>query len=282
MKTCKNGGGIVYSHIINNKLNPKRMKRILFVMSVLIMSAVSVSAQDLITKKNGEDIKAKVLEIDNTNVKYKLFDEPDGVTYTMPKSQILMIRYQSGRNEVFNTAASNNNYGTGREPVGDLRPGMKYKELKNIYSYQDWQSGRGDQYNPALMGVCSWLIPGLGQMISGEVGRGIGWLGGTVGCGIVMGIGGALVSEGAYNMYEYDEYGMYYAGIAVMTLGSLAMLTVDICAIVDACRVAKVKNMYEQDMRQNNFSMELRPSIDFVNMATGVQPTAGFTLAMKF
>ena len=262
------------------------MKRILIILSALFVCAATASAQDVITKKNGEDIKAKVLEIDNSNVKYKLFDEPNGVTYTMPKSQILMIRYESGRNEVFNTAsAPNYGYGaTNREPAEGIRAGMKYKELKHIYHYGDWHSGLGDKHNPALMGVCSWLIPGLGQMISGEVGRGFGWLGGAVGCSVLMGIGAGVNADA----YYYDGYDSYYdegaaiAGSVLLLAGSLALLTVDICAIVDACRVAKVRNMYEQDLRKMNYSFELHPSVDYIRMANGVQPTAGLTLAMKF
>ena len=262
------------------------MKRILIVLSALLVCAATVSAQDVITKKNGEDIKAKVLEIDNSNVKYKLFDEPNGVTYTMPKSQILMIRYESGRNEVFNTASTPSyGYGaTNREPADGIRAGMKYKELKHIYHYGDWYSGLGDKHNPALMGVCSWLIPGLGQMISGEVGRGFGWLGGAVGCSVLMGVGagvsaGASYFDGSYWYYDEEQA---IAGTVIMLAGSLAMLTVDICAIVDACRVAKVRNMYEQDLRKMNYSFELHPSVDYIRMANGVQPTAGLTLAMRF
>ena len=259
------------------------MKRILIVLSALLVCAATASAQDMITKKNGEDIKAKVLEIDNSNVKYKLFDEPNGVTYTMPKSQILMIRYESGRNEVFNTA-STPSYGYGainREPAAGIREGMKYKELKYIYHYGDWRSELGDKHNPAVMGVCSWLIPGLGQMISGELGRGFGWLGGAVGCSVVMGVG-AGVAAGAYDEYGYYDEGQEIAGGVVMLAGSLALLAVDICAIVDACRVAKVRNMYEQDLKKMNYSLELHPSVDYIRMANGVQPTAGLTLVMRF
>lgn len=262
------------------------MKRILFILSVLLLGAVTVSAQDIITKKTGEDIKAKVLEIDNGNVKYKLFDEPNGAIYTMPKTQILMIRHESGRNEVFNTAPA---YGMiDRMPVDGIRPGMKYKELKNIYNYNDWYSGLGDKYNPALMGVCSWLIPGLGQVISGEVGRGLGWFGGAVGCSVLMGIGAGVNASAYYvdSYATYDDYGydedIAIAGTVIMLAGSLALLAVDICAIVDACRVAKVRNMYEQDLRKQNYSLELHPSVDYVRMANKVQPTAGLTLAMKF
>lgn len=255
------------------------MKKIIFILSALLVCTATAFAQDVITKKNGEDIKAKVLEIDNTNVKYKLFDEPNGVIYTIPKFQILVIRYESGRNEIFNTVSVplSRNVANDREPIDGLRAGMKYKELKNIYDYIDWRSGFGDRYNPAVMGVCSWLIPGLGQMISGEVGRGLGWLGGTLGCSVIIGVGGGL-SALAYG----EDEGLGIAGFVLSLTGSLAMVAVDICAIVDACRVAKVKNMYEQDLKKMNYSLELHPSVDYIRMANKVQTTAGFTLAMKF
>ncbi len=261
------------------------MKRILFVLSVLLVSAVTASAQDIITKKNGEDIKAKVLEIDNSNVKYKLFDEPDGVTYTMPKTQILMIRYESGRNEVFNTAPATINYGDDREPAEGIRYGMKYRELKHIYNYKDWYSGPGDSYNPAVMGVCSWLIPGLGQMICGEVGRGFGWLAGAAGSSVLLGVASGMASKAMYEA-EYIEDSDYETtnaiGMAFLLAGVISYITIDICAIKDACRVAKVRNMYEQDLRKMNYSLELHPSVDYIRMPNGSQPIAGLTLAMRF
>lgn len=204
----------------------------------------------------------------------------------MPKSQILMIRYGSERNEVFNTASTPScGYGaTNRDPADGIRAGMKYKELKHIYHYGDWYSVLGNKHNPALMEVYSWLIPGLGQMISDEVGRGLGWFGGAVGCSVFMEVG-AGVSAGAeyYNRYDwyYDEE-QAITGTVLLLAGSLAMLTVDICAIVDACRVAKVRNVYEQDLKKMNYSFEQHPSVDYIRIANGVQPTAGLTFAMRF
>lgn len=82
------------------------MKKFLLLAAALVMSAVAMNAQDLLTKNNGEDIKVIVKEIDAQNVKYVLFSEPNGVLYTMPKSEILMIRYASGRNEIFGNQRS--------------------------------------------------------------------------------------------------------------------------------------------------------------------------------
>lgn len=128
----------------------------------------------------------------------------------------------------------------------------------------------GDPYNPALSGVLSFLIPGLGQMICDEVGRGLGFLGGNIGLALVTGVSLGL---------SYD-----YTGAAVIALaGSLGMLALDIVAIVDAVKVAKVRNMYTQDLRQSySFDLNLVPSIDYIPTGTGVQPTVGLTLALNF
>lgn len=174
-----------------------------------------------------------------------------------------------------------------REPVEGLVPGMKYKQLKSIYDYHNWSHEMGDKHDPAVMGVCSWLIPGLGQVISGEVGRGLGWFGGAIGSSIIMSVGAGLTAGAAAMAYESpsaaeEVQGMLITGTVMTIIGSVALLTVDICAIVDACRVAKVRNMYEQDLRRANYSLELHPSVDYIRMADKVQPTTGLTLTMKF
>lgn len=57
--------------------------------------------QDLITKKNGEDIKAKVVEITDDHVKYKRFENIDGPLISIKKKDVLIIRYSNGTNEIF-------------------------------------------------------------------------------------------------------------------------------------------------------------------------------------
>lgn len=247
------------------------MKKLL-VFVVLAFAATTTSfAQDLIIKKNGEDIKAKVLEVTPNEVKYKLFDEPNGVTYTARKSELLMIRYESGKNEVFNTNSYSDLYTTDREPVAGIVPGMKYKVLKPMYNYREYTPTLVDRYSPAWSGVASFFIPGLGQMICGEVGRGFAWLGGSVGCSIIAGVGSGLAAYGSVG------------GAVTCLVASAGVLALDICAIVDGVRVAKVKNMYEQDLKKMYaLDVDLYPSVNYIQLASGVQPTAGFTLAMRF
>lgn len=246
------------------------MKKLIIVLTSVLGLSLPAFSQDIITTRDGDEIEAKVLEIDSQNVKYRLYSEPDGVMYTVRKADLMMIRYENGRKEVFTNQSSFNRMLSQREPAEGLVPGMKYKELKDIYSPSEYISMPGNPYSPGLSGVLSFLIPGLGQMICDEVGRGFGFLGGSVGLVIVTGVG--------------LGYSYYSIGAAVVaTISYIGLLTLDIIAIVDAVKVAKVKNMYVQDMRSAySFDLNLRPSIDYIPSVSGMQPTVGLTLALNF
>jgi hypothetical protein len=232
------------------------MKRLIMLLSALAFFAVSAAAQDFVTKRNGEDIAAIVDEVGPDYVRFRLWDEPDGVTYTMLKNEILMIRYATGRNEVFDQMSSL-----------AVAPMMKYKEMAKVYDYRLYQKSLYDRYSPAGSGVASFFIPGLGQMICGEWGRGFAWLGGHVGCYMLTGISAIAESD------------------TLVLMGIAGLLAIDICAIVDGVRVAKVKNMYMEDLRKSGYyglDVDLYPSVNYVHTASGIQPTAGMTLALRF
>jgi hypothetical protein len=161
----------------------------------------------------------------------------------------------------------------------ELVEGMKYKQVKHMYNYKEYSETMYDRYSPAGAGIASFFIPGLGQMISREVGRGFAWLGGSLAAYILTGVGGVVTSSGEY----YGESQLENTGAIIGLVGMVSMLTVDICAIVDAVRVAKVKNMYEQDLRKKySFDVDFHPSVNYIQTANGVQPTAGLALALKF
>jgi hypothetical protein len=80
------------------------MKYILIVF--VFLRAGFAFGQDTIVQKNGTSIPAKVLEIDKTDVKYKKFENPDGPSYILPKSDVSMIRYQNGSVDSFNIVSS--------------------------------------------------------------------------------------------------------------------------------------------------------------------------------
>ncbi len=68
--------------------------------SLIMISTFSYS-QDVLTKKSGEDIQAKVLEVTSSEIKYKKLDNLNGPTFTILKSDILMIRYENGTKDLF-------------------------------------------------------------------------------------------------------------------------------------------------------------------------------------
>lgn len=257
------------------------MKKLVLFLALAIFGVTMCFAQDVITKQNGDDIQAKVIEIGSTEVKYKKFDNQDGPIYSIPTSEILMIRYENGSNEVFNTAKAPATTSTTAYPAAvaypthvtpqGIKPNMAYKEYKDLYQPSMYIKHYTDQYNPAVMGVCSWLIPGLGQMISGEVGRGFGYLGGTIGCGIVAGVGLSMVGS----------YGSP-VGAAMYIIGGLGILAVDICAIVDAVRVAKIKNMYIRDTRTTAFNIGVQPYVDIMAVGGNTVVPVGLSMVVSF
>ena len=83
------------------------MKR-LILLAFLLVAGYSAFAQDIITKKDETDIKAKISEVGTTEVKYKNFSNLDGPDYTISKSDILMITYENGERDIFNTESKSN------------------------------------------------------------------------------------------------------------------------------------------------------------------------------
>jgi len=76
------------------------MRKILFIVS-LILIQLPLFSQDIIYKINGEEIKAKVSEVDLTTIKYRRFDNPTGPIYTIKKSEVSKIKYENGTVDVF-------------------------------------------------------------------------------------------------------------------------------------------------------------------------------------
>ena len=231
------------------------MRRLIMMFSVLAFFAISASAQDYVTKRTGEDIAAIVEEVGPDYVRYRLWDEPEGVLYTVNKSDVLLIRYATGRNEVI-----------GQTPPMAVTPDLRYRDMAKLYDFRHYTRSVYDNYSPAGSGIASFFIPGLGQMLCDEWGRGFAWWGGSVGCYLVTCV--AALSDAPM----------------LMLMSAAGLLVVDIAAIVDGVRVAKVKNMYLNDLRAAGyaFDVDLYPSVNYVKTNTGVQPTAGLTLAFKF
>ena len=86
------------------------MKRILFQAAFMLLST-TVSAQDVIVKKNGEEIRAKVEEVGEQSIRYRKFTNLTGPVYSIARGEVFVIRYESGAKDIIST--------------GLLRPGKR-------------------------------------------------------------------------------------------------------------------------------------------------------------
>ena len=77
------------------------MKKIILTALISIFTLTFCFSQDLITKKSGEDIQAKVLEVTTSEIKYKKFDNQNGPTFSILKPEVLLVRYENGTKDMF-------------------------------------------------------------------------------------------------------------------------------------------------------------------------------------
>ena len=111
---------------------------------------VALSAQDIITKKDGTTLDVKVLTATPDGVKYRIMSEHNGPVYFISSEDFTKIQYKK-----------------------NLRPNMKYKELRRIYRTKDYVHYENAAYQPGIMGIASFLVPGLGACLADEWQRGL-------------------------------------------------------------------------------------------------------------
>jgi hypothetical protein len=76
--------------------------KICFISTLFILfTGLRAQGQDVIVQKNGEEIKAKVEQVLDTEIKYKKFDNLSGPLYSIKKSELFMIKYENGSKDVF-------------------------------------------------------------------------------------------------------------------------------------------------------------------------------------
>ena len=81
------------------------MKNVL-VLTILSLVALNVAAQDVVVKKDGSTILAKVLEVNQDNIRYKKYSNRKGPTYTIRISDVMTINYENGEKETFDVSAT--------------------------------------------------------------------------------------------------------------------------------------------------------------------------------
>lgn len=173
----------------------------------------------------------------------------------------------------------------------------KYKQIKNDYNSRDWVKQATDPYKPGWSAFASFVIPGLGQALSGEVGRGLAFFAGSTALSAVGSYGankmvnsfsrdenGKLIKDSDGKAIVTDEAGAKQ-GFGIMMGAGLAEVVVCIWSCCDASRVAKVKNLYYQDQmgRRSEINVDMQPYFSMAPVScSSSSPTAGLSLRMSF
>lgn len=250
------------------------MRKYIFVSILFMCTAISAYAQDIIFKKDGSEVKAKIVSVTESTVEYKRFDYLDGPTFTIKQRDIEAIMYANGTSEKFVDVHAENMAAKG------IAPGMSYREYRKLYNSRDYVRTAGDPYTPVGAGIGSLFIPGLGQMINGQVGKGVGILCGSVALATA---GGLIAGPGMRN--SAGKYVPDMGATVAYLLCFSGALALDIWSICDAVKVAKIKNMYYQDcakLQASTFDIKLMPNFAMTQTGNKYQPTAGFMLSVQF
>jgi hypothetical protein len=76
------------------------MKKLIFGILVFVQF-LNLYAQDIIIKKDGTNLKTKVIEVGLSDLKYKNFSNLNGPLYTLSKSDIREVKYENGETESY-------------------------------------------------------------------------------------------------------------------------------------------------------------------------------------
>jgi hypothetical protein len=156
----------------------------------------------------------------------------------------------------------------------------QYGINKTKYDYRHYTYQPGDPYNPSSAASASLFVPGLGQMISGESGRGICFLLGCTGCLVFSFAGGSIALNATEMDRDFEE--KTRKGMAFLFSGLTATAGIWIWSIADASRVAKVNNMALRDKKKVSGNISIQPYLNFQSYSTNKKTLPGLSVNIIF
>jgi hypothetical protein len=135
------------------------MKKITYFFSVVIVLLITtnLNAQDKLFLKSGENIEAKILEVNLDEVEYKKFANLEGPTYTIVKSEIHMVIYENGESEIFKIKLSNDEINLNKS---DENMFLKGQQDASFY-YKGYRGAGTGTLLTSLLSPIVGLIPAI-------------------------------------------------------------------------------------------------------------------------
>ena len=249
-------------------------------MVICLAGSMTMFAQDIIIRKNGAEIPAIVQEVGIDDIRYKKFDYQNGPIYRMRTSDISMIIYEDGSQDVFDDVSPSNEE---RQQTAVYQRNYQRNYYRNNYGYSQqkppvlrYTFGKqinpyGSDKSPFLAGVLSFFIPGLGQFYNGDVGAGFLFLGCNVVCNSVW------MSTLDNNRNVIDDKKNTY------TIAFIGALAVNVCSVVNGVRVAKKVNRARGYYLGEDIRLKIQPAIlQQHNFLTGKEYAYGMNFSLNF
>ena len=167
---------------------------------------------------------------------------------------------------------------------------VRYSEIKGNYNPKEYVAQATDPYHVGWYEAASFFIPGIGQLLSGETWRGLAFIGGEAILVSVITTAADNIAEVAITnesgfLTGYTDPKVGKRNMAVMLTALGVDLGLSIWSSIDARNVAKVKNMYYQDLFNGKKPVELSfaPAVSLAPDPSGaLHPCAGVSMQLKF
>lgn len=224
------------------------MKQLILVL--LLLCTVSVSAQDVIVKKDGSTIVCRVVELTESEIVYKKWGNLNGSSYVMERSAASAINYQNGKK-------------------------VNLSEATNLYKPSNQNDG-AQQYNDRALLALDMAVNDPYKKVKKL--RTIGWIGGSA---LVI-IGGIVLangnSKGGSSNAGYTD-GLIAGGV-IMGCG-VAFTTTFLILAKQKQKEIQASTLYSHDFKFSNGSF-LSTGIDLLCDHSINKNTLGFGLRYNF
>lgn len=121
-------------------------------------------AQDVLVKKDGSTILAKVLKITETEVEYKDFNNQDGPTRVINIANLLSINYQNGQKESFSIPSSTHESPVQTPDIVTKETVTKFsndQQLMQMYKSSKQLSPEQMQKKVKKLRIAGWTVGGV-------------------------------------------------------------------------------------------------------------------------
>jgi len=165
------------------------MKKLLLFFTVLLSDYNLVSAQDYIVKTNADIIKGKVESVEQSEIKYKKFENIDGPVYSVLKKEVYVVVYANGLiDTITNINSAKNN------SISSNKTNEQTKTPIVAPSPKEDNTDKYNQYMRAYKRNIGWGIAGTVLCLP-VTAAGIAWIASTNNTGYAI-AGGVLAGTG--------------------------------------------------------------------------------------